>query len=378
MKNKKELIRGIKFTLFSISAGIIQILLFTLLNELLHLDYWVSYITSLVVSILWNFTINRKVTFKSSNNIKLSMFLVFLFYLVFTPTSTILGEYAENNNVNEYLVLAVTMILNFILEYIYTRFIVYRKSCDTIVEKDQKSILYKVLKFFVKIFYKKREFIGLENIGAEPAIIVANHAQIHTPIIAEIQLPLERKTWCIGNVMSTKEFIKHAKIDFWINKSKKVRWMYNILAYMIAPFASSIFKSADVIAVYKDSRIVKTFKQTIKELDKGNNIVILPESYEKYNNIINNFQENFIDVARLYYKHTGKCLKFVPMYNAVRLKKVLIGKPIEFDPTLDIEESKKNICNYLKEEITKLALSLPSHEVVQFTNRGRKKNPRSK
>lgn len=131
MENKKELIRTIKFTLFSISAGVIQIGLFTLLNELLKLDYWVSYITSLVASILWNFTINRKVTFKSSNNIKLSMLLVFAFYLVFTPVSTILGNLAENSGTNEYIVLAVTMICNFVLEYLYTRYIVYRNSCDT-------------------------------------------------------------------------------------------------------------------------------------------------------------------------------------------------------------------------------------------------------
>ena len=134
--NKKELIRTIKFTLFSISAGIIQIVLFTLLNELLKLDYWVSYIISLVASILWNFTINRKVTFKSSNNIKISMLLVFLFYLVFTPVSTILGNIAENKGVNEYIVLAITMISNFVLEYLYTRYIVYRNSCDTINAKN--------------------------------------------------------------------------------------------------------------------------------------------------------------------------------------------------------------------------------------------------
>ena len=131
MENKKELIRTIKFTLFSISAGVIQIGLFTLLNELLSLDYWVSYIISLVASILWNFTINRKVTFKSSNNVKLSMLLVFAFYLVFTPISTILGNLAESSGVNEYIVLAVTMICNFVLEYLYTRYIVYRNSCDT-------------------------------------------------------------------------------------------------------------------------------------------------------------------------------------------------------------------------------------------------------
>ncbi|MBQ7389728.1 MAG: GtrA family protein [Clostridia bacterium] len=138
MKNK-ELIRTVKFTLFSISAGIIQVLLFTLLNELLHVDYWVSYLTSLVASILWNFTINRKITFKSSNNVKLSMLLVFLFYLVFTPVSTVLGNIAEEHGVNEYIVLALTMISNFVLEYIYTRYVVYRNSCDTAVKKDNNE-----------------------------------------------------------------------------------------------------------------------------------------------------------------------------------------------------------------------------------------------
>ena len=132
MQDKKELVRAIKFTLFSVSAGIIQIGLFTLLNELLHLDYWVSYITSLLASIIWNFTINRKVTFKSSNNITKSMILVLLFYAVFTPTSTILGEHAQNNGANEYLVLGITMASNFILEYLYTRYVVYRNSCDSL------------------------------------------------------------------------------------------------------------------------------------------------------------------------------------------------------------------------------------------------------
>lgn len=79
----KEFIRTVKFALFSISAGVVQIGLFTLLNELLSVDYWVSYVIGLVASILWNFTINRKVTFKSSNNVKLSMLLVFAFYAVF-------------------------------------------------------------------------------------------------------------------------------------------------------------------------------------------------------------------------------------------------------------------------------------------------------
>ena len=130
----KELIRSIKFALFSVSAGIIQVLLFTLLNELLHLDYWVSYITSLVASIVWNFTFNRRLTFKSSSNVKISMLLVFAFYLVFTPVSTVLGSLAEGNGVNEYIVLGATMVSNLVLEYIYTRYVVYRNSCDTAIK----------------------------------------------------------------------------------------------------------------------------------------------------------------------------------------------------------------------------------------------------
>lgn len=130
-KDLKELFRVIKFTLISISAGIIQIGLFTLLNEVFIWNYWVSYLSSLLASIIWNFTINRKVTFKSANNVKIAMLLVLAFYAVFTPVSTILGELAENAGVNEYLVLAVTMISNFVLEFLFTRYVVYKNSCDT-------------------------------------------------------------------------------------------------------------------------------------------------------------------------------------------------------------------------------------------------------
>ncbi len=133
----KEFLRTVKFTLISISAGIIQAGSFALLNELLGMSYWVSYLPSLILSVLWNFTVNRKITFKSSNNIVLSMLLVALFYAVFTPVSTYLGQLAENKDINEYIILAVTMISNLVLEYLYTRFIVYRKSCDTAEKKSE-------------------------------------------------------------------------------------------------------------------------------------------------------------------------------------------------------------------------------------------------
>ncbi|MCR4675669.1 MAG: GtrA family protein [Sphaerochaetaceae bacterium] len=131
MKNK-ELMRTVKFTLFSISAGIVQILAFTLMNELLDLPYWPCYLTALILSVLWNFTLNRNYTFKSASNVPVAMLKVLGYYAVFTPLSTLLGSYlADTLMWNEYLVTALNMILNFTTEYLFDRFVVFRDSIDT-------------------------------------------------------------------------------------------------------------------------------------------------------------------------------------------------------------------------------------------------------
>jgi|GEM_PF-239248 len=128
--DKQEFIRVVKFVLFSISAGVIQIGSFTLLNELINWSYWPSYLISLTLSVLWNFTLNKEFTFKSATNVPIAMLKVALFYLVFTPLSTWGGE-ALNGVLNEYIVLAITMILNFVLEFVFCRFFVYGNSLNT-------------------------------------------------------------------------------------------------------------------------------------------------------------------------------------------------------------------------------------------------------
>ena len=128
---KKELLRAVKVTLFSISAGIIQVASFTLMNELLHLDYWLSYLTTLVLSVLWNFTLNRKITFHSASNIPIAMLKVACYYAVFTPLSTWGGSQLELLGWNEYLVLALSMLSNFVTEFLYQRYFVFGKSIDT-------------------------------------------------------------------------------------------------------------------------------------------------------------------------------------------------------------------------------------------------------
>lgn len=131
-EKKKELIRTLKFVLFSASAGIIQMVSFTLLIEFVTEKYWYAYLPSLILSVIYNFTLNRKFTFKSANNVPIAMLKVAAFYLVFTPLSTWWGDlFSESWGWNEYLVLAITMLANFVSEYLYDKFIVFGKTIDT-------------------------------------------------------------------------------------------------------------------------------------------------------------------------------------------------------------------------------------------------------
>jgi len=131
---KKEIIRIIKFVLFSASAGIIQTLSFALLNEVIFKGnfYWISYLVALVLSVIWNFTFNRRFTFKSANNVPIAMLKVLGYYAVFTPLSTLLVKYLTDVVLwNEYLVLIINMLINFVTEFLFDQFVVFRKSIDT-------------------------------------------------------------------------------------------------------------------------------------------------------------------------------------------------------------------------------------------------------
>jgi putative flippase GtrA len=132
IEKKKETMRIVKFFMFSVSAGVIEIIAFALLNELTEWTYWPSYLIALTLSVLWNFTLNRKFTFKSASNVPVAMIKVAIFYCFFTPATVLLGNYlVEELGWNEYLVTAINMVLNLTTEYLYERFFVFGKSIDT-------------------------------------------------------------------------------------------------------------------------------------------------------------------------------------------------------------------------------------------------------
>lgn len=153
--------------------------------------------------------------------------------------------------------------------------------------------------------------------------------------------------------------------------------VFKLLSYVIAPLSVCIFNNAHTIGVYRDARIISTFKNTVKALTQDRRVIVFPECYEEYNNIVHDFQENFVDVARLYYKKTKQAVPFVPMYLAPKLKRLYLGRPVYFDPEAPMEQERTRICAYLKKEISEMAWSLPKHTVVPYPNVPKKQYPQS-
>lgn len=132
---KESMFQMLKFTLFSVSAGIIQVVAFAVFNELFRWMYWPAYLAALLLSIIWNFTLNRQYTFKSAANVPIAMIKLLCFYAVFTPLSTWLGHLAETAGINDYIVLVVTMLLNFVLEFLFSKFVIYKNQENTKIKK---------------------------------------------------------------------------------------------------------------------------------------------------------------------------------------------------------------------------------------------------
>lgn len=234
------------------------------------------------------------------------------------------------------------------------------------------SLLYKFIRWLVRLFYPKIKVEGIENLPEEPALVVGNHTQMNGPIACELYFPGNRYTWCAGEMMHLKDVPAYAYQDFWSGKPKYIRPFYKLLSYIIAPLSVCVFNNAQTIGVYHDTRIISTFKQTVQRLLEGASVVIFPEYDVPYNHIVCQFQDKFIDVAKLYYKRTKQEIPFVPLYIAPNLRKMYIGKPIYFHADAPIEEERTRICNYLMEEITHIAVNLPEHKVVPYQNLPRK------
>ena len=243
---------------------------------------------------------------------------------------------------------------------------------------DRKTTwIYKVLRWLVLLFYPKTEILGKEKLPREPAIIVGNHSQMNGPIVGELYFPGKHYVWCAGEMMKWKEVPGYAFTDFWSFKPKWLHPLFHLLSYLITPLSVCIFNNAHTIPVYHDTRIITTFRESIEKLREGNSMVIFPEQNKRYNNVIYDFQDKFIDLARFYYKKTGVELSFVPMYIAPKLKKTYLGEPIRYCAANAPAEERQRICAYLQQEITRMAAELPEHTVIPYRNIRKRDYPKN-
>ncbi len=240
------------------------------------------------------------------------------------------------------------------------------------------AFVYKIIRFFTWLFYPHIKVVGKENLPEEPCIVVGNHAKMNGPIGCELYFPGKRYIWTAGEMMNLKEVPAYAFKDFWSNKPGWNRWFFKLLSYFIAPLSVCVFNNAHCIGVYHDIRLMSTFKETIRKLQEGSNIIIFPERNVPYNNIVWEFHEHFVEVAKTYYKRSGRELCFVPLYVAPNLRSMFIGKPVRFDHEAPAEEEKKRICRAMKDGITELAKSQPVHTVVPYPNIPKKEYPINK
>lgn len=248
----------------------------------------------------------------------------------------------------------------------------------TLLRDKIRMIVFRIIRFWIKVIYPHIDVVGTENIPDGPAVIVGNHAKTNGPIACEIYFPGEHYTWTAGQMMHLKEVPDYSYKDFWSYKPWYIKWFFRLLSYFIAPLSVCIFNSAKCIGVYHDTRLVRTFRESIKKMQNGARIIILPEHDVPHNNIVCEFQDKFIEIAKLYYRKTGVELSFVPMYTAPNLHKVYLGKPVKFDSDAPFAEERTRIAEYLMDEITDMARSLPLHVVVPYPNIPKSEYPLNK
>lgn len=232
----------------------------------------------------------------------------------------------------------------------------------------QDPRLFRLLRRIAIRIFPNYTYSGTEKLPDESCVIVGNHCQIYGPLAGELNMPRPHYIWCVGEMMDRKEVPEYAFRDFWSGKPRWTLWFWRLASHAIARPAAYLLSHAHTLPVYHDIRVRTTFRKTMECLQDGADIVIFPESAEPYNAIVTKFHDHFIDLAKLYYRKTGKSLCFVPMYIAPRLSRICFGDPVRFNPDEPLDAERERISAALADGITALARALPRHTVVPYLN----------
>ena len=238
-----------------------------------------------------------------------------------------------------------------------------------------KHIVYRIIRRIATVATPVYQIEGLDNLPEGPCVVVGNHSQLYGPVAAELYFPREHYTWCISDMMEKECVADYAYKDFWSKKPAIVRPFFRLFSFMLPTVSEIVFTNADTIPVYRDKRVMKTFQLSCDKLKDNAAIVIFPEEYTEYNNIVHQFQRGFVHVAKYYYRQTGTPIPFVPMYVCPKLGKLVFGEPITYSPEAKVNDEAERICTYLQDSISEIAYKMPRHRVVPYPNVSKKNYP---
>ncbi len=231
----------------------------------------------------------------------------------------------------------------------------------------KQKLFGKVIFALARIFFRKPKAVFETPLPDKPCVVVANHAGAIGPVYMQLYHRRPKKIWIIGYALDQKRSTKFIFNDFFFGRSKKCKKFWWFLSKVVGYFLVPALQYTDGIPVYHDKRVQNTFARSLEELSRGNDIVIFPESPEKYSEFINTFYKGFSDIGRQYYEKTGEKILFFPCYVHNKLHIMKYGNPIEYNPENEDAKSENiRVGVELRNEIDRMARSLPKHKPNPF------------
>lgn len=227
-------------------------------------------------------------------------------------------------------------------------------------------LYYKIVRGALRMNYPHAETTFEEQPDAEPAVFVCNHSAVRGPIMMTLDFKRKHQTWTVSYALDSKQASNFAFHDIFFGNSRRCKWFWRMLSHIVAKLLPPLLYYSDTIPVYHDKNIIKTFKQSVKALNEGEDLVIFAESPKRYSEYICELQQGFVDIARLYYRKSKKAIKFYPVYLEKKNAVISVGKPITYDPEQPLDEQREVIAAYLRDNIDRLAGKLPPHKPVPF------------
>ena len=205
------------------------------------------------------------------------------------------------------------------------------------MEKKRKSVYYKIVSAILHLVVPRAKTVFEVPPGDEPVVFVSNHASINGPLMMTFYFSRKCRIWAIAESLDKVHTRSYAFHDVLVGDGKKSFRFWKFVAGIVKVMLPPIL-IYNTITVYRDRRILETFRNSTDALKQGYDIIVFGESTERYSEYVNEIQPGFVGLGRMYYKQTGKRLKFYPVYLNKENRLISVGSPIEFDPDMDPEE----------------------------------------